>query len=91
MSTNLIADYLNSNEFVEHPMGDYALFGLNLFGCNSVIRYNDEIYKFYAFKAHSNDAIYVNKHAQQIIIKPSHESSKITRMISVEDLKNKAF
>ena len=90
MSTD-INTFLNSNEFVEHPMGNYALFGLNFFGSNSVIRYNDEIYKFYAFKAHSNDAIYVNKHAQEIVINPSHEYSKITRMISVQDLKNKAF
>ena len=91
MSTNLIANYLNSNEFVEHPMGNYALFGLNFFGSNSVIRYNDEIYKFYAFKAHSKDAIYVNKHAQEIVINPYDKSLQITRMISVQDLKNKAF
>lgn len=86
-----IPTYLQSNEFVEHPMGNYALFGLNFFGSNSVIRYNDEIYKFYAFKPNSNDAIYVNKHSQEIVINPYNESLQITRMISMEDLKNKAF
>ena len=90
MSTD-INTFLNSNEFVEHPMGNYALFGLNFFGSNSVIRYNDEIYKFYAFKTGLRNSIYVNKHAQEIVINPYDESLQITRMISVQDLKNKAF
>jgi hypothetical protein len=88
MSYLNIADYLNSNVFVVHPMGNYGLYGLNFFGCNSVIRYGDEIMKFYAFKSGTNNAIYINKSGREIIINPYDTDStvKINRLIDIKDL-----
>ncbi len=86
MSYN-IAKYLNSTVFVEHPMGNYGLYGINFFGCNSVIRYGDEIMKFYAFKSGTNDAIYINKSGREIIINPyDTHTVQITRLIDIKDL-----
>jgi len=79
--------YLKSTQFVEHPLGNQLMYGLNSFGCNSIIRKDNEIYKFYAFKTGTDDAIYYNKNGKQFIInlhKPHDDS--ITRMIDVNDL-----
>jgi hypothetical protein len=86
--TNIVceySDYINNNEFVTHPMGNYALYGLNNLGCNSVILYNNEILKFYAFKCGSNDAIYINKDGNIIVIDPYDKSLNIVRMIDKKE------
>jgi pectate lyase len=67
-------------------MGNYAMYGLNMLGSDSVILYNDEILKFYAFVSNSNDAIYVNKDGHNIIIDPYDKTLLITRMINKNDM-----
>jgi hypothetical protein len=82
-----IPEYLSNNEFVNHPMGNYGLYGLNMFGCDSVIRYNDEIFKFYSFDpCGSRIANYVNKYGFNIRIDPYDTNLQITRLINKKDL-----
>jgi hypothetical protein len=88
MSHSSIISYLNSTEFVEHPMGNYACYGLNTLGCDSIIRYNDEIMKFYAFVSGSNNAIYITKSGSERIFNPYNETLNITRLIDLNDLKD---
>ncbi len=83
-----IINYLNSTEFLEHPFGNYALYGLNNFGCESIINYNDEIMKFYAFKSGSNNAIYITKSGKEVIINPYDDTLNITRLIDIKDARN---
>jgi hypothetical protein len=87
MSSDIVT-YLNSNEFVEHPMGNYAFYGLNLFGCNSVIRRNNEIMKFYALQVGTNNAIYIGTNGKEIIINTLDKYENITRMIAKNELFN---
>jgi hypothetical protein len=67
-------------------MGNYALYGLNTFGCDSVILYNNRILKFYAFLAGSNQAIYIDEYGSQTVINPYDRSLQITRMLNKKDL-----
>jgi hypothetical protein len=83
-----ITTYLNSTSFVDHPMGNYALYGLNTFGCDSIIRYNDEIMKFYAFMSFTGNAIYISKNGTEHIINPNNSSLNITRLIDINDICN---
>ncbi len=50
-----------SNTFEEHPMGTYALYGLNLFGPDPIIKYDGEIWKFIHLKAKSEIPTFINK------------------------------
>ncbi len=83
-----IVSYLNSTKFVDHPFGNYALYGLNNLGCDSIIKYNDEIMKFYAFQSGSNNAIYITKSAKKVIIDPYDQTLNITRLVDIKDLRN---
>ena len=80
-----IPTYLQSNEFVEHPMGDYACYGVNNFGCDSVIRYNDKLYKFWAFQYSDTNCVYIGIDGERIVIKP-YQCTNITRMIAKTEL-----
>jgi hypothetical protein len=84
--TDCISNYITNNNFVTHPMGNYAMYGLNMLGCDSVILYNNEILKFYAYESNSKNAIYVNKDELRIIIDPYDKTLQITRMISKNDM-----
>ena len=74
-----------SNNFVEHPMGSHGLYGVNFFGCNSIIQFDGDIWKFMYFKHGSDVPYYVNKDGQirQIdLVKIRHETpERITRMM----------
>jgi hypothetical protein len=44
-------NYLKTNKFRPHHMGNYALFGINMFGCSSIISYKEvdgtvDVWKF---------------------------------------------
>lgn len=65
--------------YIEHPNGNYGLYGLNTIGCDSIIRYKGEILKFYAFNG--NNAIYTNEKGEQVIVDVYDKSLKITWMI----------
>lgn len=74
--------------YVEHPNGNYGLYGLNLLGCVSIIRYKGEILKFHAFVAgDSNHAIYVNVNGsgEVVVIDLYDKTLEITRMMWVND------
>jgi hypothetical protein len=77
-----ISDYLNSHAFELHPNGNSMLFGLNSFGCNSVILYQNDIWKFYAFESGTDNAIYYNKDGKRFVFN-THDTqvkSQITRL-----------
>ncbi len=77
-----ISDYLNSHAFEVHPNGNSMLFGLNSFGCNSVILYQNDIWKFYAFESGTDNAIYYNKDGKRFVFN-THDTqvkSQITRL-----------
>jgi hypothetical protein len=83
-----ITTYLNSTSFMDHPMGNYSLYGLNSFGCDSIIRCNDEIMKFYAFQTGTRNAIYITKNGTEHIINPYDSSLNITRLVDINDMTN---
>jgi hypothetical protein len=60
--------YLNNNTFIPHKGGNYANYGLNLFGCNSIIQYNNNYWKFIWFLSNSNNAVYINKNGEELVI-----------------------
>jgi hypothetical protein len=66
--------------YIEHPNGNYGLYGLNMIGCDSIIRFNGEILKFHSFKSGTNLAIYVNEKGEQVVIDVYDKSLGITRM-----------
>jgi hypothetical protein len=72
-----------NNMYIEHPNGNYGLYGLNMMGCDSIIRLNDEILRFYAFKTGTNVAIYVNEKGEQVMVDVYDKSLGITRMMSI--------
>ena len=69
--------------YVEHPNGNYGLYGLNMVGCNSIICVNGEILKFYALKTGTNVAIYTNENGEQVIVDVYDRSLGIKRMMSI--------
>ncbi len=77
-----ISDYLNSHSFEVHPNGNSMLFGLNSFGCNSVILYQNDIWKFYAFESGTDNAIYYNKDGKRFVFNTydTQVKSQITRL-----------
>lgn len=50
-----------SNTFEEHPMGSYALYGLNLLEPDPVIECDGEIWQFIHYKAKSEIPTFINK------------------------------
>jgi hypothetical protein len=66
--------------YIEHPNGNYGLYGLNMIGCDSIIRINDEILKFYAVKTGTNVAIYTNEKGEKMVVDVYDKSLGITRM-----------
>ncbi len=70
-------EYLNTKTFIPHSGGNYGRYGLNLFGCNSVILYNNDYWKFIWFVNNSNDAVYINKNGKEFILKDNTDKNII--------------
>ncbi len=70
--------------YIEHPNGNYGLYGLNTFECESIIRFKGEILKFHAFKTGTNLAIYTNEKGEQVTIDVYDKSLNITRMMWID-------
>jgi len=70
--------------YIEHPNGNYGLYGLNAFECESMIRFNGEILKFHAFKTGTNLAIYTNEKGGHVVVDVYNKSLEITRMMWVD-------
>lgn len=75
-----IPTYLSTHTFVPHEMGNWGNYGLNIFGCDSIINYNNDIWKFYAFQACSDNAIYYNKDGKELILNSRNMPENVTRM-----------
>jgi hypothetical protein len=73
-----INTFLNTHEFEPHEMGNYALYGLNMFGCNSIIKYNDKIWRFYAFD--NSQAIYETLNRERILLSSNNYTDGVQRM-----------
>ena len=86
MSTQAEAiEYLNNKTFIPHSGGNYGRYGLNFFGCDSIIQYNNDIWKFIWFVQNSNDAVYINKHGTEFILK-DYKMDGIIRMQDADDV-----
>jgi hypothetical protein len=73
-----INTFLNTHEFEPHEMGNYELYGLNMFGCNSIIKYNDKIWRFYNFE--NSTAIYETYNRERIILSSKNYTDGVQRM-----------
>ncbi len=78
-SNQHILEYLNTNTFIPHKNGNYGRYGLNLFGCNSVIQYNNQIWKFKYFISDTNNALYINKEGMEFVL-DTYDKDCIIRM-----------
>ncbi len=75
-------EFLKTRAFRPHPFGDKLLFGLNGFGCDSVILFEEHLWKFLYF-AKNNQPIYINARGQKQPFDFKDETnvrSKTTRM-----------
>ena len=72
--------YLNTKTFIPHIDGNYAMYGLNYIGCDSIIQYNNDIWKFIWFNSNTNDAVYINKTGIELIINNYNTYDNIIRM-----------
>jgi hypothetical protein len=79
-TVNIISQYLSNHTFVPHSMGNYGNYGLNMLGTDSIIDYNNDIWKFYAFLPHSDNAIYYNKNGTSLILNSRNMPDGITRL-----------
>jgi hypothetical protein len=52
---------LSNNIFIPHENCNKMFYGLNSFGSESIISYNNDIWKFIWYKSNTNEAIYINK------------------------------
>jgi hypothetical protein len=77
-----ISQYLSKNSFVPHKNGNAMNYGLNSFGCDSIINYNNDIWKFVWFFVNSNKAVYVNKNEEELILDTNNmDKMDIIRMM----------
>jgi hypothetical protein len=72
--------YLNTKTFIPHIDGNYAMYGLNYIGCDSIIQYNNDIWKFIWFNSNTDDAVYINKTGIELIINKYNTYDNIIRM-----------
>jgi len=71
-------EYLKTHKFKPHENGNMFRYGLNSWGCNSIISYNNNIWKFIGFEPNKSDAQYINMNGDITIIIDYGEG--ITRM-----------
>jgi hypothetical protein len=72
--------------YVDHPNGNYGLYGLNILGGDSIISYKGNIWKFHAYvTGDSKRAIYVNVDGsgEKEVIDLYDKTLKITRMLFI--------
>lgn len=67
------------NKFEPHPMGSYALYGVNTFGCDSIIKFHNEIWKFHYFNVGSDIPTFINKNGDLLEI-DLRKAQNVTRM-----------
>jgi hypothetical protein len=88
MSLSIIIDdvknFLSNNDFIPHENGNNMCYGLNSFGCDSIIKYNNDIWKFLWFLTGTNKAVYMNKEGLTCVFDPYNNNSPIIRMQIVQ-------
>jgi hypothetical protein len=75
---NEAKQFIASNTFLPHKDGNSMNYGLNSFGCDSIIKYNNDIWKFIWFITGTNKAVYINKAGEIFIY--NNQDLDITRM-----------
>jgi hypothetical protein len=70
-------EYLSNTQFVPHKNGNQLNYGLGAFGCQSIIKYNNKIWKFIWFIPGTNDAIYINKDGESLVFNKSIKNNCI--------------
>ena len=74
-----------SNTFVEHPLGSTGLYGVNYFGCNSIIKLDGDIWNFAHFESGNDIPYYTNRNGelrQVDLLKIRRDTpERITRMM----------
>ena len=78
-------NFLKTHTFRPHPFGERLLFGLNGFGCDSVILFEEHLWKFLYFEK-NNQPIYINAlgHKQPFNLNDDiNVRSKTTRMEAI--------
>ena len=76
------ADFLKTNQFRPHPRGNQMRFGLNGFGCDSVILFEEQLWKFLYFNK-NGIPIYINARREQRQIHLKDDTCA-TRMEAIE-------
>ena len=76
--------FLSNNVFIPHKNGNDMCYGLNSFGCDSIISYNNDIWKFVWFLTGTNKAIYINKNGLMFTFDPYSNNDTIIRMEIVQ-------
>ena len=69
----------NTKKFIHHENGNKMRYGLNSFGCNSIIQYNNQIWKFIHFIHNTDNAVYINNEGEQFIL-DAYNKEGIIRM-----------
>jgi hypothetical protein len=87
-----IANYLKTNKFRPHHMGNYALFGLNNIGSSSIISYQEvdgtvDIWQFLYYGMSGGPPVYVNSRGSRRIFDfgSSDVYNRATRLEDVND------
>jgi hypothetical protein len=78
-----VSDYLSTHKFVPHKNGNSMNYGLNSFGCESIIKYNGELWQFIWFLSDTNIAVYVNQFGDEFHYNV-YKNYDMTRMMEVE-------
>ena len=65
---NIDLSTFENGPYVVNPMGNYACCGLNMLGPSSIISFQNDYWKFYAFVTGKEHAIYFNKDGHTLII-----------------------
>ena len=69
MNNSSVIEYLKNHKFEKHENGNMFRYGLNSWGCDSVISYNNDIWKFVCFlNGITNKAVYYNKDGLELIL-----------------------
>ena len=80
-----ISTYLNTHKFIKHSNGNAFNYGLNSWGCDSIVEFNGVLWKFYAFQSNSSNVIYINHKGQRLIFNSFNIDFVMNRMEEVEN------
>ena len=65
---NIDTKTFENGPYIVHSMGNYGCCGLNMLGPSSIISFQNDFWKFYAFVSGKEHAIYFNKECHTLIV-----------------------